>query len=360
MTMTDTMTSGSRTVTAMFDTSAESERAVMRLKGAGIPESSIRVTQGSAQYNETTYQDEQKGFWESLGDFFFPDEDRYTYAEGLARGAHVVTVTGFDDAYYDTIVDILDDEGSVDLSARETEWRSAGWSGYDESDYARSGSSTGISSAAAGMGAAATGVLGGGTGSAVDYAAGGEGSRGTINDDGMSDRQMAADVSTSGTAFGSERSGFSGASGSVDDEGTVKVMEEHLAVGKRDVDMGSVRVRSYVREEPVSADVALTSTRVMIERRAVDRPAGAGDIDFQDRTIEAREHAEEAVVAKEARIVEEIGLRKETESHTQTVSDTVRKTEVEIEDERTGERTSLTGDATTGTTGRDTTGRETF
>ena len=33
-------------------------------------------------------------------------------------------------------------------------------------------------------------------------------------------------------------------------------------------------------------------------------------------------------------MVEEIGLNKDVESHTETVRDTVRKTEVEIEDER--------------------------
>ncbi len=51
---------------------------------------------------------------------------------------------------------------------------------------------------------------------------------------------------------------------------------------------------------------------------------------FQDRTIEARETAEEAVVAKDARVVEEIGLREEAEVRTETVRDTVRRTEVEV------------------------------
>jgi stress response protein YsnF len=48
----------------------------------------------------------------------------------------------------------------------------------------------------------------------------------------------------------------------------------------------------------------------------------------------AEEHAEEAVVAKKARVTEEVALRKEQTSHTENVSDTVRHTEVEIEDER--------------------------
>ncbi|WP_276122101.1 DUF2382 domain-containing protein [Pararhizobium qamdonense] len=66
---------------------------------------------------------------------------------------------------------------------------------------------------------------------------------------------------------------------------------------------------------------------------------------FVDRTIEAEEHREEAVVSKDARVVEEISLRKTAEQREETISDTVRKTEVEIDDERdSGVRT----DGTTG------------
>jgi hypothetical protein len=117
-TMMDDTFSGTRTVTAMFDNAAEAERAIARLRSAGISDSYIRHTQGSSSgyagtvdVTEPTYRDQHKGFFDSLADFFFPDEDRYTYAEGLARGSHMVTVTGFDASLYDTVVDILDDEG---------------------------------------------------------------------------------------------------------------------------------------------------------------------------------------------------------------------------------------------------------
>ena len=80
--------------------------------------------------------------------------------------------------------------------------------------------------------------------------------------------------------------------------------------------------------------VALREERVNVERRPVDRPVAAGDDAFRERTIEATETAEEAVVAKEARVTEEVVVRKQSEERTQTVSDTVRRTEVEVEDER--------------------------
>ena len=52
------------------------------------------------------------------------------------------------------------------------------------------------------------------------------------------------------------------------------------------------------------------------------------------QVLEAREHAEQAVVGKEARVTEEVVVRKQAEERTETVSDTVRRTEVEVEDER--------------------------
>jgi len=73
-------------------------------------------------------------------------------------------------------------------------------------------------------------------------------------------------------------------------------------------------------------------------------PSGAGRVG--DQVLEAHERAEEAVVSKEARVVEEIALRTETDVEHQTIHDTVRKTEIEIEDERTGEHIGLTDDRT--------------
>ena len=99
---------------------------------------------------------------------------------------------------------------------------------------------------------------------------------------------------------------------------------------------GRVRIRSYVVETPVNEQVRLRSESVQVERKAVDRPVAAEDALFQDRVIEAEERAEEAVVAKDARVKEELTLRKTTDDRTQDISDTVRHTEVEIEDERGG------------------------
>ena len=44
---------------------------------------------------------------------------------------------------------------------------------------------------------------------------------------------------------------------------------------------------------------------------------------------------EEAVVAKTARVVEEVVIRKDVTEEAHTVRDTVRRTEIEVEDSRT-------------------------
>ena len=50
------------------------------------------------------------------------------------------------------------------------------------------------------------------------------------------------------------------------------------------------------------------------------------------------------MVSKTARVTEEIGLRKDVERETETVRDTVRKQEVEVEDERAAASSGSTGE----------------
>jgi uncharacterized protein (TIGR02271 family) len=134
------------------------------------------------------------------------------------------------------------------------------------------------------------------------------------------------------------------ATGATGDE-VIPIVEEQVRVGKRDVSHGRVRIRSYVVETPVTEQVNLREEHVHVERRPVDRALTGSENLFQERTIEAEERGEEAVVSKEVRVKEELVVRKNVEERTETVSDTVRRTEVDVEDER-GKQ-----DARTGTTG---------
>ncbi len=138
------------------------------------------------------------------------------------------------------------------------------------------------------------------------------------------DANLSADTRTTGSST---------AGSSTADDDTIEVAEERLRVGKRRVERGGVRVRSRVVEEEVSEDVTLRDEEVNVERERVDRKVDGADGDlFQERTIEVTETDEEAVVEKEARVTEEIRVGKEVTEHTETVRDTVRRTEVDVEE----------------------------
>lgn len=268
-----------QTITALFDRPAEAQAAQAKLMAAGIPQSAIRLIQG-AQTSHTSgsydYHKDEGGFWGSLKDFFMPEEDRYAYSEGLSRGGTLLTVQT-DQARLETAYDILEQNGSVDLDQREASWRKEGWSGY---------SATSGTTAATGGTTAATGAI----------------------------------------------AGTSGAAGETD---YIPVVEERLNVGKRVAESGRVRVRSYIVETPVEEQVTLRDETVHVDRRPVDRaPTAADEALFEDKVIEATEMREQAVVSKDARVVEEVGIRKDAGQRTETVTDKVRRTEVEVEDER--------------------------
>jgi stress response protein YsnF len=98
------------------------------------------------------------------------------------------------------------------------------------------------------------------------------------------------------------------------------VVKEELAVGKREISTGGVRVYSRL---------TLREEHATIDRRPVDRPATAADL--KEGFVEVRETVEEPVVAKTARVIEEVVVGKESSTRTETVYDTVRGTDVAVE-----------------------------
>ncbi len=121
---------------------------------------------------------------------------------------------------------------------------------------------------------------------------------------------------------------------------TVQVVEEELSVGKRKVATGGVRVTSSVVETPVEETVTLREEEVSAERRRVDRKLSPREADaaFEEKTLEMTETAEEVEVSKEARVVGEVSIGKQVKEREQTVRDTVRRTDVEVEEIKTGSR----------------------
>lgn len=138
------------------------------------------------------------------------------------------------------------------------------------------------------------------------------------------------------------------ASGTAEGAQKLNIIEENLQVGKRVEETGGARIRSRIIERPVEESVRLREEHVNVERRDVNRPATEADFTaFKEGEIEVREQAERAVVAKEARVVGEVSIGKEVTEREETVRDTVRRTDVDVE--RLSGDTRTSGTNTSGT-----------
>ncbi len=177
---------GLRTVTAFFDTRDAADKARADLVGAGISPDTISVVEGATA--DRDLPTDEGGFWHALKEFFIPDEDRFTYAEGLRRGGFVLSVrTG--DAQYDRALDILDADGAVDIDEREQSWRSEGWTGFQPGALTPDVGLAAGDASTAGFGASRAGEDG--------YA-----DTGALTRSGSSDAESRADADLVGTGTG--------------------------------------------------------------------------------------------------------------------------------------------------------------
>ncbi len=120
--------------------------------------------------------------------------------------------------------------------------------------------------------------------------------------------------------------------GAAKGEAVIPVVEEELTVGKRAVQRGGVRVYSRIVETPVEEKVVLREEHATVERHPVDRPLSEADLDaLRIQSVEVTETAEVPVVAKTARVVEEVHVSKDVSERTEEISDSVRKTEIDVE-----------------------------
>ncbi len=304
------MTMTKQTITALYDTRVEADRAAAMLKQAGVPALDITVSPDTARdelgIGDDYAEPKSTGFWASLDKMFGGTDDHGTYTEGLRRGGTLLTAH-VDETHVDRAIEILEQHGSVDLDERETSWRGEGWT---------SGSTAAAIATPTAVEAGAMGLAMGKTVAPTTVP--------------TSELRTAAPVPR--LRYRCRRR----PAPATDD--MVQVVEERLNVGKRSVSRGKVRLHAYVVETAVSENVSLRDETVTIDRRPVDRAVSVGELGvdaFRDRTIEMEEIDEEAVVGKSARVVEEIGIRKDVTDRTETIRDTVRSTKVDIEDGRT-------------------------
>jgi len=215
-----------------------------------------------------------------------PEEDAQYYVEGVRRGGTLVMVTG-PESLAQKAADIMNRYGAIDVHERAAQWRQSGWKGYDAN--------------------------------AKPY------STSDIDKFRTTHKSMTSTASTTNTQP-------SRSSTKDQDKKVLPVVEEELQVGKREVEKGGVRVYKQVTERPVEEQVTLRQEKVNVERRPVDRAVSAADENaFKETSFEMTERSEEAVVNKRARVIEEVIVSKDVSEHTETVRDTVRRTDVKVE-----------------------------
>jgi uncharacterized protein (TIGR02271 family) len=286
-----------KTLVALYDTCTDAEHVVQELMQDGFTRSDVHLALDHTEGCETQHAavewdsaSEGDNFFDPLVDLGVPHEEAHAYAEGVRRGGALVVVESSDDRA-ERGMEILRRLHPVDIHERTVQWRQEGWTGYD----ATAMTSTPRASAATA------------TRSAQEQGR----AAARVANQGVSTRRVEGDK-----------------------EVTIPVVEEDIAIGKREVERGHVRIYSRVTEQPVEESVRLREEKVTVERRPVDRPATEADFAAAEKeVIEMTETAEEPVVNKRARVVEEVVVHKDVTERTETVRGTERHTDVDVQRE---------------------------
>jgi uncharacterized protein (TIGR02271 family) len=113
------------------------------------------------------------------------------------------------------------------------------------------------------------------------------------------------------------------------DERSLTRSEEELAVGKRQVESGRVRLRKWVETEPVETSVELERETAHVHREQIDQPVAGAEIGEQ--VIETTLREEQPVVEKRTVARERVSLDTDVDVREETVRDELRKERVDVE-----------------------------
>ncbi len=261
-----------KTVVGLYDDNTTAKQVIEALKDENFDRNSIHlVSHGSGRSKKKKRKDE-KDLVGKLSGRGVPTDDAKFYAEGVRRGGSLVMIHAPEDRAEEA-AGIMSVHRPVRVPERRAAWKEEGYTGYDPE--------------------------------AEPYSA--EEAR-------------------------AERARYRGEAG--EEEVSIPVVEERVKVGKRAVNRGGVRIHSHVEERPVEEQVHLRDEEIDVERRKTDRALSEEEADeaFRDQDVEMTETDEEAVVEKEAHVTEEVVARKRATEREETVRDTVRHTEVDVED----------------------------
>jgi uncharacterized protein (TIGR02271 family) len=283
------------TVVGYFDSASEAQQAVQQLLSSGFSRENVDSTSGnnysgSTSENSSYTDNDNDGRGSGIGRFFkslFGDSDDADRYSNLAqRGGSIVTVYAQSSEEAERAADLLDDYGAVNVNER------AAQNGYNS-----------------------------GNERTTDL------DQNRNLDQNVNRERLDQDVNN-------ERSN------------TIPKIKEELEIGKKTVETGGVRVRSRIVETPVEERIRLREEHINVERNTVDRPVSENELNsFKEGEIELTERSEVPVVNKQARVVEEVKISKDITERNETINDTVRSTEIDIDNiEGSDKRQNFTED----------------
>ncbi|MBA2663443.1 MAG: YsnF/AvaK domain-containing protein [Bradymonadaceae bacterium] len=257
---------------ALFDQSENARSACNALIDEGFDRNNIHMISGLERNVDAG------DIYRTLTRHGVPDDDAGIYAEGVKRGG-VLVYLRTDDERAEEAAELMARFSFVDIDERSRTWQNEGWSGFDLDQK--------------------------------DFGQEHERGRRTQSERTRDTQEIGDQHVQGGQKF--------------------EAVEEEVHIGKREVETGGVRVRSYVTETPIEEDIRLREERVKVDRKAVDRPVSGDSQVFKEREIEISETREEPVVSKRTRVIEEIIVSKDVGERTETVRDSVRRQDVEVE-----------------------------
>lgn len=316
------------TLVAVFDNRSDAQNAMDELLASGFTRDNVYVSsadltgQGTTGLSGATTDTSpgtthEEGVGASIKHFFQNifgsdhEEHATRYSNFVTGGQHVLTLTTTSEPEVERAADVIERFGPLDIDERHD--LSGNAASLGTSAYQPQSSST-LQAGSMQSGAQAGNLAGDVSDDLYKAPSGnmsGTASDSTLRTDSLQ-RDTAVDQTTGKAA--------------------IPVVQEEVRVGKREVERGGVRVFSRMVETPVNETVSLREEHVSVERRPVDQPIDPADVAaLKDKTIELRETAEEAVVQKSARVVEEVVVGKEVSQRQEQIQDTVRHTEVEVQ-----------------------------
>lgn len=289
-----------KTVIGLFDTRDKAQHAMAHLQTLGIGPDHMELKPGKELFTErqrSSAEEHGGGMLNRLREFLGLDtseteaQSRYDLARIDPNDAVLVCDTSDDMA--DKAAEIMNRDGAVDIDQR--------WGSHvSTAQSSQSSQSSGMASSA------------------------------------LHSRPMPSADTQARTAstHASATTGMPTRPASTAEGGTLSEVEEDLAISKRPVTRGKVRIYTVPTQHTVEKTVNLKSEHVQLQREHVDRPLRGDEVRaFENQTIEVTETSEEPVVSKRARVKEEVHVRKAVEEHPQTIRETVRGTEVKVERE---------------------------